>query len=51
MSPDFYSEIQKAFCNTCKTEFFTHYKSRIENKICAICENTSETSKIVRSWQ
>lgn len=50
MSEKFHAVTQKAFCETCKTEFFTHYERRIKNKICVVCEKTSETGKIVRSW-
>lgn len=36
---NFNADLTKAYCKKCNTFFFTHYKNRIENKMCAVCEN------------
>lgn len=48
---NFNAELTKVFCIKCKTFFFTHYQNRIENQVCAVCENSNENTRTVRTWE
>jgi len=55
LDDSFYPEIKKGFCEKCNTIFFSNYKRRIKNKICARCENWLDDDLIhgvkVRNWE